>query len=159
MGWWVHAENGISKKPLSPRMVKSLPAMHETQVQSLGWEDPLEKGMATYSSILAWRIPWTEEPGRLQSMASQRVGYDWASNNKLEGKRRDQKLKSHWAYLVRARTTEETLLLLWKPLRQQGKRYPLPSCYPPYFTSASLWPNPTSWPSETMWPASVSHGG
>jgi len=57
-------------------MVKSLPAMHETQVQSLGWEDPLEKGMATYSSILAWRIPWTEEPGRLQSMASQRVGYD-----------------------------------------------------------------------------------
>ena len=48
----------------------------ETQVRSLGWEDPLEKGMATHSSILAWRIPWTGEPGRLQSMVLQRVGHD-----------------------------------------------------------------------------------
>ena len=53
-------------------MVKNLPAMQETQVQSLGWEEPLEKKMATYSSILAWRIPWTEEPGGLQSMGSQK---------------------------------------------------------------------------------------
>ena len=53
--------------------VKNPPAMRETWVQSLGWEDPLEKGMVTYSSILAWRIPWTEDPGRLQSMGSQRV--------------------------------------------------------------------------------------
>ena len=52
----------------------------ETRVQSLGWEDPLEKEMATHSSILAWRIPWTEEPGRLQSMGSQRVGHDRATN-------------------------------------------------------------------------------
>ena len=52
-------------------MVKSLPAKQETQVQSLGREDPLEKGMATHSSILAWRIPWTEEPGGLWSMESQ----------------------------------------------------------------------------------------
>ena len=51
--------------------VKNLPAVRETQVQSLDWEDPLEKGMAVHSSILAWRIPWTEEPGRLQSMRSQ----------------------------------------------------------------------------------------
>ena len=50
---------------------KNLPAMQETQVQSLGWEDPLENGMATYSSILAWRISWTEEPGGLQSMETQ----------------------------------------------------------------------------------------
>ena len=50
------------------QMVKNLPTMQETQVQSLGWEDPLEKGMVTYSSILVWRIPWTEEPGGLQSM-------------------------------------------------------------------------------------------
>ena len=57
-------------------MVKNLPAMQETQVQSLGWEDPLEEGMATHSSILAWRIPWTEEPGGLQSKGSQRVGHD-----------------------------------------------------------------------------------
>ena len=55
-------------------MVKNLPAMQETGVQSLGQEDPLEKEMATHSSILAWRIPWTEEPGGLQSMGSQRVG-------------------------------------------------------------------------------------
>ena len=52
------------------QMVKNLPATQETWVQSLGWEDPLEKGMATHSSILAWRIPWTEEPGGLQSMGS-----------------------------------------------------------------------------------------
>ena len=57
-------------------MVKNLPAMQETWVQSLGWEDPLEKGMATHSSILAWRIPWTEEPGGLQSMGSPRVRHD-----------------------------------------------------------------------------------
>ena len=52
-------------------MIKNLPAMQETQVQSLGWEDPLEKEMSTHSSIFAWRIPWTEEPGRLQSIGSQ----------------------------------------------------------------------------------------
>ena len=57
-------------------MVKNLPAMQETQVPALGWEDPLEKEMATRSSILAWRIPWTEESGGLQSMGLQRVGYD-----------------------------------------------------------------------------------
>ena len=53
-------------------MIKNLPAMQEMQVQSLGQENPLEKGMAMHSSILAWRIPWTEEPGRLQSVGSQR---------------------------------------------------------------------------------------
>ena len=57
-------------------MVKNMPAMQETQVQSLGREDPLEKGMATHSSILAWRIPRTEEPGGPQSMGSQRVRHD-----------------------------------------------------------------------------------
>ena len=57
-------------------MVKNLPAMQEIWVQSLGWEDTLEKGMATHSSILAWRIPLTEELGRLQSMGSQRVRHD-----------------------------------------------------------------------------------
>ena len=56
--------------------VKHLPVMWETRVQSLGWEDPLEKEMATYSNTLAWKIPWMEEPGRLQSMESQRVGHD-----------------------------------------------------------------------------------
>ena len=65
------------------QMVKNMPAMWETQVQSLGQEDPLEKGMATHSSILAWRIPWTEEPGGLQYMGLQRVGHDCAANTLL----------------------------------------------------------------------------
>ena len=56
--------------------VKCLSAMEETRVRSLGWEDPLEKEMAAHSSILAWKIPWTEEPGRLQSVRSQRVGHN-----------------------------------------------------------------------------------
>ena len=56
---------------LVAQMIKNPPAMQETWVQSLVWEDPLEKGMATHSSILAWRIPWTEEPGGLQSLGSQ----------------------------------------------------------------------------------------
>ena len=57
-------------------VVKNLPAMQETWVRSLGWEDPLEKGMATHSSVLSWRISWTEEPGGLQSMESQRVRHN-----------------------------------------------------------------------------------
>ena len=64
---------------LVAQMVKNLPAMQEMQetlVQSLGWEDPMEKGMATHSSILAWKIQWTEKPGRLQFMGSQRLGYN-----------------------------------------------------------------------------------
>ena len=58
------------------QIVKNLPAMQETGVQYLGQEDPLEKEMATHSSLLAWEIPWTEEPGRLQSMGSQRAGHN-----------------------------------------------------------------------------------
>ena len=61
------------------QMVKNLPTMWETQVQSLGQEDRLEKGMATHSSFLAWRIPQTEESGGLQSMVLERVGHDWAT--------------------------------------------------------------------------------
>ena len=61
---------------LVAQSVKSLPAEQETRIQSLSWEDPLEKKMATHSSILAWKISWTEEPGGLQSMVSQRVGHD-----------------------------------------------------------------------------------
>ena len=56
--------------------VKCLPAMRETWVRSQGWKDPLEKEIATHSSTLGWEIPWTEEPGRLQSLGSQRVGYE-----------------------------------------------------------------------------------
>ena len=58
------------------QMIKNLPTMQETWVQSLGWEGPLEKGMTIHSTIRAWRIPWTEEPGELQSMGLQRIGHD-----------------------------------------------------------------------------------
>ena len=61
---------------LVAQKVKNSPTVQETQVRSMNWEDPVEKGMATHSSILAWRIPWTEEPGGLQSMGSQRVGHN-----------------------------------------------------------------------------------
>jgi len=66
----------INEASLLAQTVKNLPAMQETWVQSLGWEDPLEKEMATHSRILAWEISWTEEPGGLQSMGSQRVKHD-----------------------------------------------------------------------------------
>ena len=66
----------ISVTSLVAQTVKHLPTMWDTQVQSLGWEDLLKKEMATHSSILTWEIPWTEEPDRLQSMGSQRVGRD-----------------------------------------------------------------------------------
>ena len=70
----------FSLASLVAQMLKHLPAMWETWVRYLGWEDPLEKKMATHSSILAWRIPWMEEPGGLQSTGSQRVGHDWATS-------------------------------------------------------------------------------
>ena len=76
---------------LVAQTVRRLPTMQETEVWSLGREDPLEREIATHSSTLAWKIPWTEEPGRLQSMALQRAGYDWATSltylrlEKLEG--------------------------------------------------------------------------
>ena len=66
-------------------VVKNLAAMQETQVRSLGWEDPQKKEMVTHSSILAWRIPRTEEPGGLQSMGSQRLGHDKATNTFTSG--------------------------------------------------------------------------
>ena len=66
----------LVRASLVAQRLKHLPAMRETQLRSLDQEDPLEKEMATHSSILAWRIPWREEPGRLQSMGSQRVGHD-----------------------------------------------------------------------------------
>ena len=66
----------VLKASLVAQMIKRQPAMWETWVQSLGWEDPLEKAMATHSRTLAWKIPWMEEPGTLQSMGSQRVGHN-----------------------------------------------------------------------------------
>ena len=70
----------LIRTSLVAQTIKCLSTMWETWVQSLGWEDPLEKEMAIHSSTIAWKIPWTEEPGRLQSMGSQRVGHDWATS-------------------------------------------------------------------------------
>ena len=67
----------LIRTSLVGQMAKCLPTMWETRVPSLGWDDPLEKEMAAHSCTLAWKIPWTEEPGRLQSMGSQRVGHNW----------------------------------------------------------------------------------
>ena len=78
-------------KPLLAQWVKNLPKTQETQVRSLGWEDPLEKEMANHSIILAWKIPWTEEPGGLQSMGLQRVGHD--SGTKLPAQLKPQTLQ------------------------------------------------------------------
>ena len=87
--WWGH-QNSTELKlaesiwhpaaSLVAQRLKRLPPMWETRVRPVGWEDPLEKDMAAHSSTLAWRIPWTEEPGRLQSTGSQRVGHDWATS-------------------------------------------------------------------------------
>ena len=73
----------VLETSLVVQRVKHLPTMQETWVRSLGWEDPLAKEMATHSSTLAWKIPWTEKPGRLHSMGSQRVGHDWATSLSL----------------------------------------------------------------------------
>ena len=74
--------------------VKHLPTKWETRIRSLGWEDLLQKEMATHSSILAWKIPWTKEPGGLQSMGSQRVGHDWATSLSLSLE--NQSIPSVW---------------------------------------------------------------
>ena len=82
-------------------MVKRLSTMRETRVRALGWEDPLEKEMATNSSTIAWKIPWTEEPGRLQSMGSQRVGHDWANSLHLL----EEGVKGIWKEEIHAKLT------------------------------------------------------
>ena len=121
--------------------VKSMPAMQETQVRSLSWEDPLEKEMATHSSIRAWRIPWTEEPGGLQSMGLQRVGYDmterlhsfcilyriqtlWKFRPVYRPKRKKERKKNH------SPPKKETLAILcshaseyFNPSQSQPKRF------------------------------------
>ena len=79
-------------------MVKNLPALQETQVWFLGWEDPLEKGLTTHSSILAWEIPRTEEPGRLQSMGSQQVWHDLSTKQVMSYILKESTLNIHWKH-------------------------------------------------------------
>ena len=85
-GRWCNLHQGFvrsTQASLVAQTVKHLSAMQETRVRSLGQEDPLEKEMAAHSSTLAWKIPWMEKPGRLESMGSQRVGHDWVTSRSL----------------------------------------------------------------------------
>ena len=113
----------------------NLPAVKETRVQSLGWEDPLQEGMVTHSSILTWRIPWTEMPGGLQSMGSQRVRHDWSNwahtsiqaESKWKtpgwGKRIHEGCKSRIS-LVSSMDAVASFKLLWKVSNSQIHREP-----------------------------------
>ena len=105
---------------LVAQMVKNLPAMWETQVWSLGWKDYLEKGMATHLSILAWRIPWTEEPGGLQSTESQRVGHNWATNTNTWENKDNFSQKANTTHLDSAAFT--VLKRLWTHLSYSSRR-------------------------------------
>ena len=104
-------------------MVKCLPTMQETWVRSLGWEDPLKKEMATHSSILAWKIPWMEERGRLQSMGSQIVGHDWATS--LTHKR----LYTIWLISLSViPSIQFSCSVVFDSLRPHGLQHARPSC-------------------------------
>ena len=90
---------GGFRAPLVAQRVKNPPAVQETWLWSLSWEDPLEKGMATHSSILTWRIPWSEEPGGLQSVGFERVGHNWVPNTHTHTHRMIQIPYWEWQYL------------------------------------------------------------
>ena len=113
-GWYLGHENEALRneisalKSLVAQMIKNLPAMQETWVLSLGWENPLEKEMATHSSILAWEIPWTEELGGLQSMGSQRVGHNLANNSFKETPESSLLLCTMWGYMNKEVSPHQT---------------------------------------------------
>ena len=96
-------------------MVKHLPAIRDTRLWALDWEDALQKAMATHSSTLAWKIPWTEEPGRLQSSGSQRVGHDWATSLSL--------FTFHTLYMLlnSHNTSKEVLLIQFRENWSRGR--------------------------------------
>ena len=93
--------NNAREKSLVAQLVKNPPAAQETWIRSLGWEGPLDKGKATHSGILGWKIPWAGEPGKLQSMGSQRVRHDWVTNTHTENsdKEKTDFTLSSWSYL------------------------------------------------------------
>ena len=116
---------GDERASLVAQRLKGLPAMQETWVQSLGREDPLEKEMATHSSILAWRIPWMEKPGVLQSTGSQRVGHDWTTSLHLPSSHFTCHLNHGWG-------NEDNGDLLQKiPCMYCYTQYPQPCSRPP----------------------------
>ena len=119
-------------------MVKNPPPTQEMQVRSLGWEDPLEEGMATHSSILAWRIPWTEEPGRLQSVGSQRVGHDVVTKQQKQVSTQFLKAKKGYllAGLVSASCGKSVARV---PLREAASMAGVPSCIPRELSGEEAW--------------------
>ena len=104
------------KRCLMSQWIKNLSALQETQVQSLVWEDPLEEEMTTHSSTLAWKIPWTEEPGRLQSKGLQRVRHNWATKH------------SHTLKQPQSSVCHERAFPGVKREQAEGQRYPSPFC-------------------------------
>ena len=96
-------------------MVKGLPAMQQTWVPSLDWDDPLEKAMATHFSILAWRIPWTEYPGGLQSMGLQRVRYSWVTNTDTYTYTHTHTHTHDWVMSIDTHTHTHSLLTTGEP--------------------------------------------
>ena len=102
-------------------MVKNPPAIQETRVQSLDQEDALEKEMATHSNIVAWWIPWTEEPSRLQSIEVQRVGHDWATNKEKKERRVNTRQKQYLKkYYLRISETDRHQTTAWLSLKTQA---------------------------------------
>ena len=99
--------------------ITNLPAMKDTWVWYLGWEDSLEKGLETHSSILAWRIPQTEEPSRLRSMGSQRVGHDWTTNTDAPTVRNIYKLRKNQTPVALLGLTTEHGSLSWNSVQNQ----------------------------------------
>ena len=123
--------------------VKRLPAKQETWVRSLGQEDPLEKEMATHSSILAWKIPWTEKPGRLQSVGSQRVRHDWVTSLSLSW---GQGVVLNLFHVLLLKLTEVDSTIIapfssWGNIKQLP-RVPQPICLDPRFKPNSIYPFP-----------------
>ena len=129
---------------LVTQMIKSLPAVQETRIRPLGWDDPLEKEMATHSSILAWKIPWMEQPGGLQSMGSQRVGHFWATSLHLDP----------YGDKVVLRVTVHSLSCNQGQNLQWSKRQIIDRIFPimasDFFCQENLFPAVQNWGSLTM---------
>ena len=127
---------------LVAQMVKNLPAMQETWVWSLDWEDPMEEGLATHSSILAWRIPWTEEPGGLQSVGWQRARHNWVTNTHTHT------LKSYCSVqrgLVKTQNADPTTpyRFVWNDFLMDevsiGAKWQRVDCAGPHWSALTIW--------------------
>ena len=146
-------ENNDTLASLVAQRLKRLPPMRETRVRSLGWEDPLEKEMATHSSILAWRIPWTEEPGGLQSTGSQRVRHDWMTLLYL--------LTLPWLKYEKLSCRHCCVLVaklcpaLYDPMNFSTPGFPVLHCLPEFAQTHVHWVSDAIQPSHPMLPTSL----